>query len=389
MSCKTIVPQPGEAHLAGIACAVLALFAGGMVAGSILSANRGNVSTLVRMARSDALLTRAQEIEEDFHTASLPAHYDGVYYYAIALDPFATGEEHGLIDLAAHRYGHPAYGWLARVASLGNDKWIPEALLGLSLLGMAVGAYVVSRLASALQLGSPWAGLLVALNPGLLFAVAADTSEALSTAFLALALWFWLRNRRILATPFLVALCFFKFQLVLVPVGLGLWELIRSLRTRPWVIPWKTLTLLSIGPVLFALWQIYVFDRLGEWPTSLGPELLSIPPMGFLSTIGLLGHIDQVFSGDAQLIAAQLPILVGIFILFVVAFVRALRFRNAIDCIFMFQALMFLSLNEWNLYFPKELIRVAAIPMILMVIVLSREDTVQKLAHLPMAEARP
>ncbi|MBW3593946.1 MAG: hypothetical protein KY391_00085 [Actinobacteria bacterium] len=372
-----------DTRLIAVGCGLVALFAATMVVGSILVANGGNVTVLVRMAAEDPLSEVARNIEPDFALVPPVAHYDGVYYYAIALDPFATEDAHELIDLAAHRYGHPAYGWFAAVASFGQDEWIPEVLLLLSVAGLVLGAYMASRVASRFELGSAWAGLLVALNPGLLFAVAADLSEALSTAILAVALWFWLTNKRWIALPFLVLLCFFKFQLVLVPVGLGVWELLRGLRAAPRAIRWKPLSYLAVGPVLFALWQVYVHARLGEWPTSLGPELLSVPPLGFLETIGLLGHTNQIYNGDAQLVAAMLPVLVAIFVLFVIALVRALRFRNAIDCIFVFQALMFLALNHWNLLFPKELIRVMAIPAILLVFVLAPDEKARRFGQYP------
>lgn len=375
--------KTNEAHLVGIACGLVALVTSALVAGSILAANKGNVSTLVRMAGNDALLEVAQRVEPNFVAAPQQVHYDGVYYYAIAIDPFATGEAHELIDLPAHRYGHPAYGWAAGIASLGQARWVPEALLALSIAGMVIGSYFTARLVDHFGVGSPWAGLLVALNPGLLFAVAADLSEALSAAVLALALWFWLRGRRPIAVPFLILLCFLKFQLVLVPVGLGLWELVRAIRGRPIRIPWGSLGLLATGPFFYVLWTVFVYRQLGEWPFALGPDLLSVPPLGFLSTIGLLGHTNQVFSGDAQLVAAQLPILVGTFVLFVLGVVRSLRLRNAVDCIFLFQGLMFLALNDWNLYYPKELIRVMAIPAILLVMVMTSDRNARRLADAP------
>ena len=374
-------------RLKAVGCAVAAAFAAVLVVGSILVANESQVSVLVRMAGTDPLATLARQIEPDFALVPPSVHYDGVYYYAIALDPFATEDAHELIDLAAHRYGHPAYGWFAALASLGQERWIPEVLLMLSLVGLTVGAYMTSRIASRFEMGSPWAGLLVALNPGLLFAVGADLSEALSTGVLALALWFWFTSKRTIAYPLLVLLCFFKFQLVLVPVGLGLWELARGIRATPWRVPWRSLFGLAAGPILFGLWQIYVHSRLGEWPTSLGPELLSVPPLGFFSTMGLLGHVSQLYSGDAQVVAAMLPILVAVFVLFVIGLVRALRLRNAIDCIFVFQALMFLALNDWNVYFPKELIRVMAIPAILLVFVLMPDDKARRFGRFPAVTA--
>lgn len=121
---------------------------------------------LIRLAPDEPLANtaRATTISRSFTGVE---HYDGVYYYAIARDPFARGAAHMLIDQTPYRYGHPLHGLLAAVMSLGSPAAIPGVLFALSLLGLAAAGWWASRPAVSLAAG-PWWGLAVAASPGLL-----------------------------------------------------------------------------------------------------------------------------------------------------------------------------------------------------------------------------
>jgi hypothetical protein len=340
----------------------------GIAVGMLLGAAGGNVTALIRMAPQDPIAEVAQQIEQEFFF--VPAgHYDGVYYYAIAIDPFATGRANELLDLAAHRYGHPAYGWLGWLFSLGNPDWVPQALLIVSLLGMAVAAFFASL--SAQRLGaSAWGGLVVALNPGLIFAVTTDTSEAASAALLSIALYLWLKGARTAAGGLLIPLCFFKFQLILVPVALGLWEVVLYLRGRRDRDTPNIVGLLALGPVLFIVWMIYLRQQLGELPISGGPEFLSLPFVGFLDTMRDLAQIHLMSPENVQIASAELPIVACLVVLITIAVVRSLRFRHPLDAVFALQGAFLLLLNWWNLFYPKDMLRSMAIPIPLLIAVL-------------------
>lgn len=269
---------PRDGRQVALACAWIGFLVSAFSATLILTSDGADATTLVRMAPQEPMAAIAQAVEGDFRFVPR-GHYDGVYYYAIAIDPLATGEAHKVIDLASHRYGHPGYGWLAWVASAGQAQWVPEALLALSLLGMAVASYFASLLSTQLG-GSAWGGLLVALNPGLIFAVTTDTSEAVTAALLAVALYLWFRDRRGLAAGLIAFVCFFKFQMVLVPVGLGLWELVVFARERRSRELLRNAALLAIGPVLFLAWLGFLESRFGDTPLAGGPEFLSLPFAG-------------------------------------------------------------------------------------------------------------
>lgn len=351
-------------------CALVAVALSGIAVAALLAGPDANVTSLLRMAPEDPIVAIASELEDDLRF--VPAgHYDGVYYYAIAIDPLATGEAHEVIDLASHRYGHPGYGWLGWLASFGNPGLVPQALLVLSLVGMGVAAFLTSLISRDLGLG-PWGGAVVALNPGLIFAVTTDTSEAVTMAVLAAALLLWFRQRQVEGAILLAFLCFLKFQMVLVPVGLGLWELLRYLRGDRTDAPLlKTLAMLAIGPVLFLAWLRYLLSRFGDLPTSGAPEFLSLPFVGWFETMSDVGDVAAMSFQDVQIASAQLPTLVVLLALFVLGIALSARLRHPLEAVFLLQGLFVLLLNWWNLLYPKDMIRVLAIPLVLLAAVLA------------------
>lgn len=320
------------------------------------------------MADSEPLSRLARELEPDFKFVDLPAHYDGVYYYAIAIDPLARGEAHRLIDLAPHRYGHPGMGWAGWILSLGNPHWAPQALLLAGLAGMAVATFLSALIATRLG-ATAWAALAVALNPGLIFGVTTDTAEPLSAAILAAAIYAWMSERRVVAYALLTVVCFFKFQLVLIPIGIALFELVRFLQGERDRDLSRRLAGLAFGPVAFLLWSFYVQVQLDEAPTSLASELLSLPFLGFFSTLNSLGQIHTMDFANGQIAAAQVPILSVVMVIFVIGIALSARLKTFMHALFLLQGLLVLCLNHWNLYYPKDMLRAIAIPLLLLLAV--------------------
>src|SRR5262245_8164115 len=105
----------------------------GIGAAAAAAYGRG-VTALVHLSTSDPA---AQLAPRSFSFVPADAHYDGVYFFAIAHDPLARGAAHTLIDNGAYRYGHPGYAWLAWLVSAGGRPGaIPYALVLVSLLGL-------------------------------------------------------------------------------------------------------------------------------------------------------------------------------------------------------------------------------------------------------------
>jgi hypothetical protein len=327
---------------------------------AIASTNGRNATALVRMSNADPMSALTPP---GFSFVAPGAHYDGVYYYAIARDPLARGQAHTLIDKAAYRYGHPAYGWLAWLGSGGGQPVaVPYALVVIGLLGLGLAAAAASLLAVDLGM-SAWWGLSVALNPGLLFAVSADCSEPVALALVLVATLAWTRKRWLLAGIAMALGCFTKEPLLLVPVALALYEGARWLRSgnRPSHF-WRRVAALCVGPVLYLDWLAYcecVFNRL---PSS-GINQVAFPFTGWVTTVR--DAWGELTYGNSQAGSVTAPLLVAFGGVLVIGLVRAVRLRGPTDAIFIALAILAFCTNWLVLLFPKDFLRTAALPLAL------------------------
>jgi len=257
-----------------------------------------NTSILIHAPAGSVVFLAGRQSNPDFLGVATNSAYDGVAYYAIARDPLGRGPLPATINLMAYRYEHPGYPWLALLLSTGEIPWLPDTMVWLNLGLFVLSAYLFSLLAA--QTGrSPWWGLLPVLNPGLLVALAFDTTEIALAAAMLLGLLLWLRGSRF-APLAIAAACFAKELGWALPIGLGLYETARF--ARAWYAgqaDWRRglpaagpaagllrrLALLMIGPALCSLWYGYVdiviaprtVGRFYLAPPSLLHALMAIP----------------------------------------------------------------------------------------------------------------
>ncbi len=325
-------------------------------------------SALVRMAREEPIAQLAVASDEEFRFVDIGAHYDGVYFYAVALDPFAQGTAHTLIDNSAYRYGHAGYGWLARVVSLGQASAVPTALLLLGLIGLCIAAVGTSLLATQLGL-TGWLGLAVAFNPGLLYSLTALTSETVAAAFLVLGLLFWIRGEHGRAGLLLAALCFIKEPWNVVPVGLGLWEITRWVQDKSTRETIRRLAILAVGPVLFIGWFIYLRSTYGHWPVQGTEGFFAFPLAGWIETIW---DASRAATGDfftSQIGAASAPMLAATGAALLLGVAAAIRPKTAIEIPFILITLVAFTLRPLGLLYPKDQIREVSLQLLLVPIV--------------------
>jgi hypothetical protein len=351
-------------------CALVAVALSGTAVIATIARQDWKVSALVRMQEDHPLAELARATDPEF--AFVPGgHFDGVYYYAIARDPFARGEPHERIDLSSYRYGHPGYGWLGWIVSGGRARFVPGALLLVGFIGMASAAGLASRLFTNFGL-SPWAGLLVAVNPGLIFAVTFDTSESVGVALLLGALLAWIEQRWVVAASLLTGLCLTKEWFLLVPLGLAIWEGIQWLRGSRAPDLRKRLMALLVGPLAFGAWYAYLAMTYGHYPYEEAGRNFDYPLFaGWVDS--LKKAVDLGFGGGeaVQLSYTAVPLLVGVGGLLLFGAVVALRFRSVIDPIFvLFCTVVFMG--SWViLLYPKDLIRTVTLPLVLLPVVLA------------------
>ncbi len=359
-------------------CAVFAVFLGAFAANYAIPPDSG-VSILVRIATDDPLAELARHDDPDFDLVARTTHYDGSYFYAIARDPLARGTAHHLIDEAAYRYGHPFYGQLAWALSLGEGFRVPWALLLLSLAGLGIAAYCASRLAVALG-WSPWAGLVVALSPGLIYATTVDTSEAVGAAGLGLALLAWQRRRFGLAALAFGGLALTKESFVLVPLGVLAFEVARVWRRERRVLPrnWADrrnriaagVAALGVAPFVLAAWLIYVREQLGAWPPDQHNDLSLVPFAGIRDALREAGTLSLAPYHEAQLGSASVPLIAVLVVAMLAGTVAALRLRTVFDGAFLATGPLVFLLGPDNLLYPKDLLRGTVVPVLLLPAVL-------------------
>jgi hypothetical protein len=126
-------------------------------------------------------------------SAATDRHYDGEYYWAVAVDPLGS-HEYIPPEIAGYVYSRALYPLTAHAVSLGADGAIPWALLLLNLLAIGAGTAALGAWLRARGL-SPWYALLFGLYPGLVFAVFHDLTEPLAYGLAALGIWAFDRGR--------------------------------------------------------------------------------------------------------------------------------------------------------------------------------------------------
>ena len=131
-------------------CAAAAVAVAASAAVTMIAFNDWEPSVLVRMSEDEPMAEVARAYDPGFVFVPAEAHFDGVYFYTIALDPFARRDLHQRIDLYEYRYGHPGYGWIVSFIAMGilrDEGSVSLVLLLVSLAAMGLAGWTVSRLA--------------------------------------------------------------------------------------------------------------------------------------------------------------------------------------------------------------------------------------------------
>lgn len=342
-----------------VACAAIAVALCSVAVGFSLHSQDWRVSALVRMDNEDEIAPFAYRHERGF--AFTPeGHYDGVYFYAMTIDPLARGVTHELIDHAAYRYGHVGYSWIAWTISFGDPRRVPGALLVIALIGAGLAGYTASRIAGRLG-WSPWGGLAVALQPGLIYSVTVLTSEAVGFAVVGFALLFWLEERHWPALGLMALGVLVKEPFVLVPIALMAWELFRRRKEM-----WNRILLLGVTALPAVVWHIYIYKVFGV--TSFEDTASPIEfPFGWVEAMKEAAHMGVEAYERTQIGTIALPILVIAFGLFFAGVVKAVRLRSILDPIYILQAVVVIALSPAALTYPKDFFRTTVVPLALVV----------------------
>ena len=319
-----------------------------------------SLTVLPRVDANTPMGADAKAIDRGFHTVH-PGAYDGQFYWGVAIDPLGTGRVHRDFDSAAYRYGHPLYGWLGWLASAGQGRAVPAALAAIGLASMLAAAML------AASLGRAAAGLFVALNPGLLYAAAHDLAEPLCAALVLGAFAARSSGRRRTALACFTLLPFAKEPLVLVPVAVAGWGLLR----RRDALRDTALTVATVVPAL--CWWIWARVHFGASFLSVGDTVIQSPLAGWRRALLDAGVNSYSASPNAnQLGETTVVLVVALGGLLLVAGLRALRLRTAVDAAFVPIVLVLACLSPAATVNPRDLLRVTSVAVALVPLVLSR-----------------
>lgn len=344
----------------------------GLAATVATQAGHLSATAAVHLSTTDQLAATARAAEPGFVLVSPAEHYDGVYYYAQALDPVLTGRAHTLIDQAAYRYGHPLHGWLAAALSFGQAGAVPVALLVLGVAGLFAAGWAASMLARSLG-ASPWLGLLVAVSPGLLYATTVDTTETVGAALVLSALVAWRHRRWGWSVLLIVLCCLDKEQYVAVPAGLAAYEAAMALRGRRLPLAWPAkLVAIAAGPIVLAGWYLYVHARLGAWPNHYQSGNLTGPFVGWGRTFHqawVLQHGGDFYGAEIGDVVAA--VLVAFAVAYLIALVRAARLTSVLHGP-VIAMIAIASCMDWlTLMYPHEIVRNQAVYLLLAALVVA------------------
>lgn len=343
-------------------CAVVAVIAG--LAAQIASHRpQFSPSLLLNVADGEPLSHLIAKEDPGFAFTTGADHYDGVYLWAMARDPFASGEAHQLIDMAAYRYGHPMYSWIARILALGQPHWLDGSFWLLSLLSLAAAAVCVSLLAAHFG-ASPWWGLLVAASPGLLFSATTDLSEPFQLALVAGLLLLWSKGAHPgWITLVCAVMALTKEQLILVPLGLGIALVMWMAKHRRLL--WGRALALLATPVALGLWLPFIRSRFSADQLHYDTGNISAPVLGWLDTFtaaSALRHGDM----NASQIGSTVPAaMITIAVIMLIGAVIGLKRHDGFGIVIVLQAILISCFSWRTILYPHEMFRLPAVPVLL------------------------
>jgi len=343
---------------------------------SIFAYEAGHFSTsaLVHVSNNDAIASLAKSSDPHFTFVNSVSHYDGVYYYAMGIDPLGIGKAHTLIDLAPYRYGHPLQGWFAYFLSFGQPKLVPNALVFITISGIMLSSYIFTKL--ALRFGySPWLGLFISILPGMIFSVQNSTTENLGLALIGFLLYFWDSPNRysfLLLPLFSMLVCLDKEQYVLIVGILSILEFKVALqRVRSWMHSIQRICLLLVGPCILALWYIYVDVRLGSFPNHYESGNFGLPFVGWFHVLGLSAQLQTGSFEQSQIGSLASPILIFYAVVFLATLFKSFQIQNCVGFAAITQICVIFCLDWRTLLYPHEILREPAVSVSLCLFVLA------------------
>jgi hypothetical protein len=165
--------------------------------------------------------------------------------------------------------------------SFGQPDWVPGSLVVLTCLGVGLLAAASVLLADQQGRVRRFAAFTVVL-PGSLLILMILGPEPLGAALGVLGVYWWFGppRRAALAVLMFTLAVLTRDTMVLVPLAVAVFELVRARRGARYVLP------LAIAPGVYLGWIAWLHARWGHWPTDPHAQRLAPPFVGWVQSIG-------------------------------------------------------------------------------------------------------
>ncbi|MCP4373296.1 MAG: hypothetical protein GY797_35095 [Deltaproteobacteria bacterium] len=204
--------------------------------------------------------------------------YDGQFAYQMALDPLNAAP---YLDVPAYRYQRVLYPLTAGLIGLGQPLVVPWVFIGLNIIALTVGTYVMGLILAQNRL-SRWYALTVGIFAGQLVSLRLDVNEPFALTFALLAIYAFENKRNRLGAG-LLALSMLSKETSIAFVG---GYLLYFFLKRDW---WTLIEtgIISLGPFMVLqviIWQ--AFGEIGLRSGGQGATSFSIIPFGGMLAFG-------------------------------------------------------------------------------------------------------
>ncbi|MEQ9032194.1 MAG: hypothetical protein RLP44_25985 [Aggregatilineales bacterium] len=214
--------------------------------------------------------------------------YDGQFVYYIARDPSSAAD---LLDVPAYRFQRILLPFLGLIFSFGNDAILPWVLFGINLIALGAGTAILEGLLRE-HGASRWYALGYGFAVGTLGAARLCLPEPLTYALVLGGIVLLRRDRWIWGAILFALAGLAKETGLIFTGGYGLYLLYQ----REW---FKAVIFGAITGIPFAVWQLVLHSRLGEFGIGsggAGASSFEIVPFG-----GIL----RILTGSGDLITYQ------------------------------------------------------------------------------------
>jgi hypothetical protein len=204
--------------------------------------------------------------------------YDGQFALFIALDPAHAAPS---IDKPAYRYTHILYPVLARGLALGQDAWVPVAMLVVNLLAVFSGTLALALILRRNH-EPPALVAVFGLFPGLFVAFERDLGDVLAYSLVPIAVLAlrWERwPRLVLAGLLFAAAGLARESTLFFPAVLGLLHVMQPGRRPVRALQASVLAVVAAAPYLG--WRLFLLSWLGPG-RSVPSGLANFPFQGIL-----------------------------------------------------------------------------------------------------------